>query len=66
MVVLRDEQGVFTVAAYHPEHKVTLSLLSVLGRTGVTQMHHPRMTEPEQVALEASARTLRRAVERIL
>jgi malate/lactate dehydrogenase len=64
--VPRDEQGVFTVAAYRHEHKVTLSLLSVLGRTGVTQMHHPRMTEAEQVALEASARTLRRAVERIL
>jgi L-lactate dehydrogenase len=63
--VLRDERGVFTVAAYHPEHKVTVSLLSVLGRAGVTQMHHPRMTEAEQVALEASARTLRRAVERI-
>jgi len=41
-------------------------VLSVLGRAGVTQMHHPRMTEPEQVALEASARTLQRAVERIL
>ena len=28
--VLRDEQAVFTVAAYHPEYEVTLSLLSVL------------------------------------
>ena len=28
--VLR-EQAVFTVAAYHPEHEVTLSLLSLLG-----------------------------------
>jgi L-lactate dehydrogenase len=64
--VLRDEQAVFTVAAYHPGHKVTLSLLSVLGRAGVTQMHHPRLTERERDALEESARILRRAVERIL
>jgi L-lactate dehydrogenase len=63
--VLRDEQRVFTVAAYQPEYKVTLSLLSVLGGTGVQQMHHPTMTEPERAALEASAQTLRGAVEQI-
>jgi L-lactate dehydrogenase len=63
--VLRDEQAVFTVAAYHPEHKVTLSLLAVLGRAGVAQMHDPRMSEPERAALEVSAQTLRRAVDRI-
>jgi len=64
-VVLRDEQALFTVAAYHPEYKVTLSLLSVLGRAGVAQMYHPRMTEPERAALETSAQTLRHAVETI-
>ncbi len=63
--VLRDEQAVFTVAAYHPEYKVTLSLLSVLGRSGVAQMHEPRMTEQERAALEASAQTLRSAVETV-
>jgi L-lactate dehydrogenase len=63
--VLRDELAVFTVAAHHPDYQVTLSLLSVLGRTGVQQMHHPTMTEPERAALEASAQTLRGAVEQI-
>jgi L-lactate dehydrogenase len=63
--VLRDERAVFTVAAHHPDYQVTLSLLSVLGSTGVQQMHHPRMTEPERAALEASAQTLRDAVKQI-
>lgn len=64
--VLRDEQAVFTVAGYHPEYRVTMSLLSVLGRAGVSQMHQPPMTEQERAALEASAHTLQRAVETIL
>jgi len=63
--VLRDERAVFTVAAYHPEYEVTLSLRSVLGGAGVSQMYHPRMIEPERAALEASAQTLRRAAETI-
>jgi L-lactate dehydrogenase len=64
--VLRDERSVFTVAAYHPDYDVTLSLLSVLGRDGVTQMHHPSMNETERAALQAGAEVLRRAVERVL
>ena len=63
--VLRDERALFTVAAYHSEHRVTLSLLAVLGREGVTQMHLPAMTPTEAEALEASAEILRRAVEHI-
>lgn len=64
--VLRDERAVFTVAAHHPEHGVTLSLLSVLGREGVTQMHQPEMDETERAALEASVQVLRDAVAQVL
>jgi L-lactate dehydrogenase len=64
--VLRDERAIFSVAAHHPDYRVTLSLLGVLGRAGVTQMHHPRMTDQEQAALRASAEALRRACDRIL
>jgi L-lactate dehydrogenase len=63
--VLRDEQAVFTVAAYHPDFQVSLSLLSVLGGAGVKQMHCPRLTEAEQAALAASARTLQHALDTI-
>lgn len=63
--VLRNEQAIFSVAAYNADYGVTLSLLSVLGRGGVQQMHHPRMTEDEAAALQRSADTLRQAVARI-
>jgi L-lactate dehydrogenase len=63
--VLRDEQALFTAAAYHPDHQVTLSLLSVLGSGGVQDMHLPPMTEDEQSALERSAQTLKQATATI-
>jgi L-lactate dehydrogenase len=63
--VLRDEQALFTVAAYHPDYQVTLSLLSVLGADGVQHMHLPAMTEDEQEALERSAQTLQQATAKI-
>jgi L-lactate dehydrogenase len=63
--VLRDEQAVFTVAAYHPDYEVTLSLLSVLGAGGVQHTHMPAMTEDEQEALERSAQTLKQATATI-
>ncbi|MGH3497423.1 MAG: lactate/malate family dehydrogenase [Nocardioidaceae bacterium] len=59
--VLRDEQALFTVAAYHTDYQVTLSLVSVLGAGGVQQMHLPAMTENEHEALDRSAQTLRQA-----
>ena len=62
--VLRDEHAVLPVAAYHPDHGVTLSLVSVLGRHGVERMHHPRMTEDEHAALLRSAEALRTAARR--
>jgi L-lactate dehydrogenase len=64
--VLRDERAVLPVAAYSPEHDVTLSLVSVLGAGGVQQMYEPAMTAEERAALERSAEVLRDAARRVL
>ncbi|MGA4790679.1 lactate/malate family dehydrogenase [Nocardia sp. AB354] len=63
--VLRDEQALFTVGAYHPDYQVTLSLLSTIGESGVLNTHRPAMTESEQAALERSVQTLRQATATI-
>ncbi|MFE1910063.1 lactate/malate family dehydrogenase [Streptomyces anandii] len=64
--VLRDERAVLPVAAYSPDHQVTLSLSSVLGAGGVQQTHQPAMTREEQRALDKSVRILREAAERAI
>ena len=64
--VLRDERAVLPVAAYHSDFDVTLSLVSVLGATGVTRMYHPPMTPEERAALDRSVATLRTARHRAL
>ncbi|GGX98625.1 lactate/malate family dehydrogenase [Streptomyces anandii] len=64
--VLRDERAVLPVAAYSPDHQVTLSLSSVLGAGGVQQTHQPAMTREERRALDKSVRILREAAERAI
>jgi L-lactate dehydrogenase len=64
--VLRDEGAVLPVAAYSPQHQVTLSLVSVLGAGGVQRMYEPPMTDGERAALERSAEILRDAAGRVL
>jgi L-lactate dehydrogenase len=60
-IVLRDEQAVVPIGSYNSKYGVTLSLPSVLGRQGVTQIIEPDMAEQERQALQRSAETLRRA-----
>lgn len=64
--VLRDERALFTVAAHHRDHDVTLSLLSVLGAEGVLDSHLPAMADDEHDALERSAQRLREAAATIM
>jgi L-lactate dehydrogenase len=64
--VLRDERAGLPVAAYHPDFDVTLSLVSVLGASGVVQMYRPRMTPEEHAALDRSVSTLREATRRAI
>jgi L-lactate dehydrogenase len=63
-IVLRDERAVIPVGAFNPAYGVTLSLPSVVGRTGVERILEPSMSDEEKQALRRSADTLRSAVER--
>jgi L-lactate dehydrogenase len=60
--VLRDERVVFPIGSYNAEYGVTLSMPSVVGRTGVARILEPSMSDDERRALELSAETLRKAV----
>ncbi len=64
--VLRNECAVLPVAAYNERYDTTLSLVSVLGSSGVVKMFEPAMNDEERRALEASARTLQEARHRVL
>jgi L-lactate dehydrogenase len=60
--VLRDEQAVLPVGSFNPAYGTTLSMPSVLGRSGVTRVLEPGMSDEERQALERSAARLREAV----
>src|SRR5207244_2616927 len=64
-IVLRDERAVIPIGSYNPTYGVTLSMPSVLGRTGVAQILEPAMSEDERHALQRSADTLKAAVARM-
>jgi L-lactate dehydrogenase len=63
-VVLRDERAVFPVGSHNRRYGVTLSLPSVVGRVGVSEVLWPEMSPDEARALEHSAETLKNAVAR--
>jgi L-lactate dehydrogenase len=63
--LLRDEHAVMPVGSFNPTYGTTLSLPSVLGRTGVTRILEPQMSEDERQGLERSAARLREAVARL-
>jgi len=64
-MVLADERAVVPIGSYHKDFGVTLSLPSVVGRTGVTQVLVPEMTAEERQGLEKSAETLHNALRRV-
>lgn len=57
--ILRDEQAVMPVGVFNPKYETTLSLPSVLGRTGVSRILEPHMSEEELKGLKRSADRLR-------
>jgi L-lactate dehydrogenase len=61
-IVLRDERAVIPIGSYNRQYGVTLSMPSVLGRTGVMQILEPAMSDDERQALQRSAGTLKAAV----
>ena len=64
-MVLRDDRAVIPIGSYNLKYGVTLSMPSVLGRSGVAQILEPDMSEEERQALQRSAETLRSAVARM-
>jgi L-lactate dehydrogenase len=60
--VLRDEHAVMPVGSFNARYGTTLSLPSVLGRTGVIRVLEPEMSAAEQQGLRRSAERLREAV----
>jgi L-lactate dehydrogenase len=63
--ILRDEQAVIPIGSYNPKYEVTLSLPSVLGRHGVSQIFEPEMSDGERQGLQNSAEILRKTVARM-
>ncbi len=61
-IVLRDERAVIPIGSYNRNYGVTLSMPSVLGKTGVMQILEPAMSDDERQALQRSADTLKAAV----
>ena len=61
-VVLRDEQAVVPVGSYNARCDVTVSLPSVVGRSGVNEVLWPEMSDDEKQAFGHSIEILRTAV----
>jgi L-lactate dehydrogenase len=63
--ILRDERAVIPIGSYNPRYDVTLSLPSVLGRRGVTEILEPEISAGERQSLEHSAEVLRNTMAQI-
>jgi L-lactate dehydrogenase len=61
-VVARNEETVFPVGSYIARYGATLSLPSVVGRDGVSEVLFPEMSDDESRAFDRSAETLRKAL----
>jgi L-lactate dehydrogenase len=64
-MVLNDERAVIPIGSFHKNFGVTLSLPSIVGRTGVTDVMMPDLSEEERSSLEKSAAMLRSALARL-
>jgi L-lactate dehydrogenase len=65
-VILRNERAVFPVGFHNERYDVALSLPSVVGGEGVSEVIWPEMSPAEAAALERSAATLKSAVGKYL
>jgi len=64
-IVVRDERAVIPIGVFNPKFGVTLSMPGILGRSGVSRILEPAMTEEELQGLQRSADTLKAASRRI-
>jgi L-lactate dehydrogenase len=65
-LVLRDEGSAIPIGSFQREFGVTLSLPSVVGRSGVTAILPPELSAEERDGLRKSAENLRTALERVM
>ncbi len=63
--ILRDEHAVIPIGSYNPKYGVAISLPSVLGRQGVSQILEPEMSDEERRGFQRSVEVLRNAAARI-
>ena len=61
----RDERAVVPIGSWNPEYGVTLSVPSVVARTGVTRLLRADLSADEREALQRSAETLKTAVSQL-
>jgi L-lactate dehydrogenase len=64
-MVLRDERAVIPIGSFHKQFGVTLSLPSVVGREGVSEVLMPEMSDEERAGLDKSATALKKALVRV-
>ena len=64
-MVLSDERSVIPIGSYQSKFGVTLSLPSIVGRQGVTEVLEPEMSDEEREGLRKSADSLNKALDRI-
>jgi L-lactate dehydrogenase len=64
-MVLNDERAVIPVGSFQKQFGVTLSLPSIVGRSGIIEVLEPEMSDEERGALGKSAQALRAALDRV-
>ena len=64
-IVLHDERAVVPIGAYNSRYELTLSLPSIIGRSGCVQILEPPLSDDEQTGLKKSIEALRKAQDRI-
>ena len=64
-IILRDERAVLPIGSYNERFGVTLSLPSVIGRSGVIRILEPEMSIEEEQALKRSAASLKKSEDGI-
>jgi L-lactate dehydrogenase len=64
-MILRDERAVIQIGSLQKEFGVTLSLPSVVGRSGVIEVLQPELSEEEREGLRRSAKTMKDALQRV-
>jgi L-lactate dehydrogenase len=64
-IVLRDERAAIPIGSYQADLGATLSLPSVVGRTGVVSVLRPDLSDDERSRLKKSAENLKRALSEV-